>query len=396
MIAHPSNSCDPQELTLGIVTDIHHWRDAEGRLCSFGPYVREIDIWNRIFGKTVIAGGVGKGPMPDFCLPYARQDIIFIPIFHVPGSSFLNRLKRVINIPMIAINVFRLIGQVDFIHLRSPSFSILISLFLLRFTRKARIAKWAGEFSPWRGEPVTSRIQRTLFKFRFLRGPVMVYGDHTTPHLVPFFPAAMSTEELDRAINLSATTPHKDAAIILMVGRLVEAKGFDLGIRALGRLAILAPGLKWRAVVIGEGIMLNDLYDLAQRQGIGELIEFAGGKPFDEVLEFFAQADVLLMPGQLEGFAKVLIEACASRTIPVATNVGLSPWILDYGRRGILSSPEPEDLGQALYAALTMSPERRQEMVNRGTEWVKGLTLEEFEKQLRMLIEQTQRGTYAS
>ena len=381
-----SSKSNPKNLTIGIVTDIHHWYDSDGRLCSFGPYVREIDLWSNIFGKVIIAGGVGRGPMPNYCQPYLRQDLKFIPIYHVPGNSWLNRLKRIINIPRIAIGTGRIIKSSDLIHLRMPSFSSLIAMVLLRLTNKARIAKWASEFAPWRGEPVTSQIQRILLKNNFLSGPVMVYGSHTEPHLVSFFPAAMTNAELQNVLELSGKHPCEGDALILMVGRLVEAKGFDLGIQSLSALALRNPALPWRAIVIGEGRMREPLEHLSVQGGISDRVEFVGGKSFAEVLSFFARADVLLMPGQLEGFSKVLIEACASGTIPVATDVGLSPWILDNGKRGFLAKPNPDELSEKLEMALTITSAKRNELIKQGMEFAANLTLESFENKVRTLI----------
>lgn len=373
-------------LTLGIISDIHYWKNQDGRLFSFGPYVREVDIWNRIFGKTIVAAGKGQGPIPNHSLPHEDLTMEYVPLYHIPGCSWTNRLKRIFNIGSIALVVSQVIRKSDIIHLRTPSFSCLIAMLLLLFSTKPRIAKWAGIFRPVDGEQFTSRLQRLFLKAGWLRGPVMVYGQHKEPHLVSFFPAAMTRAELDRLLSLSNPKVFSPPWRILMVGRMVELKGFDLALKALAHLNLNHPDLHWKAILVGEGSYLEALKTLAKDHGISDQVEFTGGKTFQQVLDYYRAAHVLLMPGQKEGFAKVLIEASASYTIPVATDVGLSPWILGFGSRGILSAPDYISFSHAIARALTLSSEEREKMQAAGQEWLNELSLDKFEENLRKLL----------
>jgi glycosyltransferase involved in cell wall biosynthesis len=373
-------------MTLGIISDIHHWEGEDGRFFSFGPYVREIDIWNKIFGKTIIAAGKGQGPMPNHSLAYEDLSVEFVPFNHFGGSSWTNRLRRVFNIVPIALTVMQVIRRSDVIHLRTPSFSCLIAMILLLFSRKPRIAKWATIFDPSNDEQFTLRLQRLFLKAGLFRGPVMVYGQHKEPHLVSFFPAAMTRAEEDTLLALSQGKAFSPPWRILMVGRMLEIKGFDLGLKALAHLKLHHPDIHWNAVLIGEGAYLEALKTLAEELGISDQVEFAGGKEFQEVLDYYRTSHVLLMPGQREGFPKVLIEASASHTIPIAADAGLSAWILGYGSRGILSAPDHISFSNAIARALTLSSEEREAMQAAGQEWLNELTLEKFAEHLRKLL----------
>jgi glycosyltransferase involved in cell wall biosynthesis len=373
-------------LTLGIISDIHHWKDPDGRLCSFGPYVREIDIWNRIFGKTIVAAGKGRGPMPHHSLPHADRKMEYVPLYHVPGNSWANRLRRIIHIPTIALTVMKVIRKSDVIHLRTPSFSCLIAMILLLFSSKPRTAKWATIFGPFENEQFTLRLQRLFLKAGLLKGPVMVYGQHQEPYLVSFFPAAMTRAELDELLALSRDKAFSPPWRILMVGRMVDLKGFDLGLKALAHLNAHHPEIHWQATLVEEGSHLEALKTLARELGISDHVEFAGGKTFQQVLDYYRTAHVLLMPGQKEGFAKVLIEASASHTIPVAADVGLSAWILGFGSRGILSAPDPISFSNAIARALTLSPDERETLQAAAQEWLNTVSLEKFEENLRNLL----------
>lgn len=373
-------------LTLGVISDIHHWKSQDGRLFSFGPYVREIDIWNRIFGKTIVTAGKGQGPIPNHSLPYEDLSVEYVPLYHVPGCSWTNRLRRIINIGPIALAVMQVIRKSDVIHLRTPSFSCLIAMILLLFSRKPRIAKWAGIFGPLDGEQFTSRLQRLFLKAGLLRGPVMVYGQHKDPHLIPFFPAAMTRAESDQLLSLSQGKTFSPPWRILMVGRMVEFKGFDLGLKALAHLKLHHPDIYWNTILVGEGSYQAELKTLTRELGISDQVEFVGGKSFQEVLDYYRTAHVLLMPGQKEGFPKVLIEASASHTIPIATDAGLSAWILGFGSRGILSAPDHISFSNAIARGLTLSSDEREAMHAAGREWLDELSLEKFAENLRNLL----------
>ncbi len=373
-------------LTLGIISDIHHWKNQDGRLSSFGPYVREIDIWNRIFGKTIVTAGEGQGPMPNHSLPYEDLSVEFVPFYHIGGCSWTNRLRRVFNIVPIALAVMQVIRKSDVIHLRTPSFSCLIAMILLLFSRKPRIAKWATIFDPSNDEQFTLRLQRLFLKTGLFRGPVMIYGQHQEPHLIPFFPAAMTRAESDELLALSQGKAFSPPWRILMVGRMVAIKGFDLGLRALAHLKSHRPDLHWNAVLIGEGSYLEALKTLAAELGISDQVEFVGGKTFQEVLDYYRTAHVLLMPGQKEGVPTVLIEASASHTIPIAADAGLSAWVLGFGSRGILSAPDHISFSNAIARALTLSSDERETIQAAAQEWLDEVSLEKFAENLKNLL----------
>lgn len=72
-------------------------------------------------------------------------------------------------------------------------------------------------------------------------------------------------------------------------------------------------------------------------------IHFFGIKPHNEVPRYLNEAKFLILPSVTEGLPKVLLEAMACGTIPIATSVGAIPDIIRHGENGfLLSTDSPE------------------------------------------------------
>lgn len=130
----------------------------------------------------------------------------------------------------------------------------------------------------------------------------------------------------------------------LFVGRLVEKKGLEAGLRALADARVDYP---WRLTVIGDGPLRVRLSGVAEHLGIGARVEFMGSRTLDETRAALDAHDVLLQPsrtapdGDGEGGAPTIIleaQACGipvvSTThddIPHVTVPGESAWLAPEG-----------------------------------------------------------------
>lgn len=101
--------------------------------------------------------------------------------------------------------------------------------------------------------------------------------------------------------------------LIVTVGALIARKGQALVIEALAALP------EATLVLIGDGPERKALQALAGQLGLGSRVRFAGAVPAQQVARLVAAADVMMLPTQSEGLANVWIEALASGT-PVVTS----------------------------------------------------------------------------
>ena len=112
--------------------------------------------------------------------------------------------------------------------------------------------------------------------------------------------------------------PDDDAALVVMVSRLVEQKGVDLVLPALDLLG----GLPAQLALLGDGD--QDLADVLEFAAVQEPGRFAFRQGFDDRLAhlLFAGGDLLLMPSRFEPCGLAQMQAMRYGTVPVVTDVG--------------------------------------------------------------------------
>ena len=100
---------------------------------------------------------------------------------------------------------------------------------------------------------------------------------------------------------------------LVAAGRLSAEKGFDLLIEALAALGNPAIYL----YILGEGVLLNELKQLAIVRGVADNIEFVGfqSNPY----AWLARADAFVLSSRYEGLPNVVLEALACGTPVIAT-----------------------------------------------------------------------------
>jgi N-acetyl-alpha-D-glucosaminyl L-malate synthase BshA len=111
-----------------------------------------------------------------------------------------------------------------------------------------------------------------------------------------------------------------------------------------------------KLLLLGDGPDRSPAEWLAVQKGIHEDVIFLGKR--EQVYEKLAIADVLLSPSELESFGLAALEAMASEVVPVATNVGGVPEVIEHGKSGFLANVGDIDT-MARYAVDILRDESR-------------------------------------
>jgi len=88
-------------------------------------------------------------------------------------------------------------------------------------------------------------------------------------------------------------------------------------------------------MLIGDGPDRSRAEWLAMEKGIHDKVIFLGKQ--DLVHEKLVLADLMLLPSELESFGLAALEAMACEVVPVATDVGGLPEVIENGRTGFLA-----------------------------------------------------------
>jgi colanic acid/amylovoran biosynthesis glycosyltransferase len=144
---------------------------------------------------------------------------------------------------------------------------------------------------------------------------------------------------------------------LLTVARLVEKKGIDVALRALGSLRDELPGIRYE--VIGDGPLRAELGSLAVSLGIADRVRFAGAVTNDAVQQAMRDADLFVLPsltapsGDEEGTPTVLFEAAYAGLPVLATRHAGIPDVVADGESGVLvEENDPAALADGLRTVL--------------------------------------------
>jgi glycosyltransferase involved in cell wall biosynthesis len=209
---------------------------------------------------------------------------------------------------------------------------------------------------------------------------VTVQGAELAEHYRAGAGAVLSiAESIVRAADLvpGPTEPDPSGRIeLLTVGRLETEKNPLLLVEALARLETERPG-RYRLTWVGRGPLEESVLARARELGVDGLIELHGYVPFHAgLLDLYRRADVFVHVSLSEGLPKVLIEAFASGTPVVATDVGGVRAAVDDGRAGLLVPPAELEALVGAILRVTEDVALRNRLVARGSELARELTME--------------------
>jgi colanic acid/amylovoran biosynthesis glycosyltransferase len=134
---------------------------------------------------------------------------------------------------------------------------------------------------------------------------------------------------------------------LMMVGRMVEKKGFEYAIRAVAKLN--ASGKNLTLDLYGDGPQKTGLQELAKDLNTGDSIRFNGYQPVDDVIAQYSQHSLLLAPsvtatdGDMEGLPNTILEAMASGTPVISTKHAAIPEAVVHNQTGFLAEERDTD-----------------------------------------------------
>lgn len=213
-----------------------------------------------------------------------------------------------------------------------------------------------GDVYSFKGIPVIPN----LIKFALKRSTFCTVNSQATRNQVLKFSKNSSIKVVPMGVDLKEFHPGnynekfkapfgEKNLLLLGVGRLAEKKGFKYLIEAMPLILQEIPSAK--LVIIGFGPQKARLENQIQQLELASSISLIGGKTGKELQDWFASADIFIGPsiitadGDTEGQGVVFLEAMASGTAVIASDVG---GIKDAVRDNISGLLVPEKNPQAI------------------------------------------------
>lgn len=151
--------------------------------------------------------------------------------------------------------------------------------------------------------------------------------------------------------------PHENAEpILLHISNFRPVKRVLDCVRVLAELRKRIPA---RLRMVGDGPERGPAEKLAQDLGVADAVEFPG--KCSNIAGTIADADLLLLPSELEAFGLVALEAMASGVPVIATNVGGIPEVVTDGVDGYLCNVgDVEAMAERAFTLLSNRAQRNQ------------------------------------
>ena len=156
--------------------------------------------------------------------------------------------------------------------------------------------------------------------------------------------------------------------------------------------ALVRDKMAAKLVMVGDGPDRSAAEWLAVRRGVEKDVLFLGKQ--DRIYEALAQADLFLLPSELESFGLAALEAMACEVPVIATNVGGVPEVVTHGEDGYLV-PVGDVAAAAKHAVeLLAAPERAREMgkkarVNARRRYCSNDVIPRYEAYYRRVLERS-------
>jgi glycosyltransferase involved in cell wall biosynthesis len=152
---------------------------------------------------------------------------------------------------------------------------------------------------------------------------------------VPMFSYPIPPPRVARQPNRSFSSPLR----FLFIGRFTEGKGPLLLLNALADTGSV------HATLAGGGPLLAAAQQLAAKKHMTQRVQFPGEIPYSQLPALYGEHDILVLPSQsgssrllplAEGTPRVLLEGMTHGLVPLASQAGGIPAVIEHERNGLL------------------------------------------------------------
>ena len=153
---------------------------------------------------------------------------------------------------------------------------------------------------------------------------------------------------VDRAAGRAKIGVSPETKLVMYAGRFDERKGIETLVRAIAKNEVKRHE-NLKLMIVGgstpgerDGIEKNRIASIVKELNIEDITEFVGRVQHEDLAYYYAAADVCVVPSYYEPFGLVAIEAMASRTPVIASDVGGLKFSVVDGETGLLVPPQDE------------------------------------------------------
>lgn len=371
--------------TLAIFTLVVH-KEHEGRYYGYAPYVSEMDMWNSHFEKVIVVGPFSTSKeIEKIDLNYSHDNLslVKVPVFNIKsiGSIF----SLLFSLPNMMYKMYKVMKAADYLHFRCPSnVSAVAAVVQILFPKTPKSTKYAGNWDPNSNQPIGYRFQKWLLANRALTKnmKVLVYGDWNSKSksVVPFMSATYrDNEKVDLKIK-----DYSKRLKFVFIGAMVIGKRPMLTVQIIK--ALLDKGIDAELHMFGDGNLIEDVQSYVEKNKLSNFVKIYGNRDKETIKMCLLDAHFSILPSKSEGWPKAIAEGMFFGAIPISTQISCLPWILDYGKRGILIDDELERATETIIDELNKGNEYLNELSRKSLEWAQQYTIDRLAQEIERTI----------
>jgi glycosyltransferase involved in cell wall biosynthesis len=366
-----------------IITHVPHIQ-LQNQYFAYSPYVNEMNVWLKYIDELIIVAPIKNAEITAIECSYNSNDIQFVSINPISLLGLRAVLNAILKAPKISWQIFKAMNQADHIHLRCPgNIGLLGCLVQVLFPKKPKTAKYAGNWDPKAKQPWSYRLQKWILSNTFLTRniQVLVYGEWagSTKNIKPFFTATyLEADKVPlKSLNLKATIH------FVFVGTLVQGKNPFYAIQLVE--ALYKNGYDVFLNMYGEGIERNFLENYIATNSLDNFIKINGNQNQETIKNAYQKSHFVILPSKSEGWPKAVAEGMFWGCLPIATPVSCVPFMLDYGKRGLLLQMNLEQDIQQLEVLFTNESVFKSKR-EKASHWSRNYTLDLFEGEIKKML----------
>jgi glycogen(starch) synthase len=219
---------------------------------------------------------------------------------------------------------------------------------------------------------ITNRSQQVIACSAYMREQIAdIFG--AAEERITVIPNGIDPLDLPRPdpaelVRLRGEFAGPDERLVLLIGRLVYEKGFQLALEAMPQVIEAVPGTRF--LVAGSGTHEEELKRQAEELGLMEHGTFLGWIGDDVLHTLYAIADLTVVPSIYEPFGLVALEAMASGCPCIVADTGGLREVVTHEEAGLrFAARDPEALAEVAIRVLS-DPELEARLIAEAKEHV--------------------------
>jgi len=334
--------------------------------------------------EIIIVAPVSVNEIRSIDASYSNSNIKLIAIPNFDITSIKNIIRSILVIPKICDSIYKVMKQVNHIHLRCPgNIGLLGCIVQVFFPSKIKTAKYAGNWDPNSKQPLTYKLQKWILGNTLLSKniKVLVYGKWPkhTKNSMPFFTASYHKHEIEEIAKKDLNSHIK----LLFVGAFSIGKQPLLSLRATHKL--LKRGFDVSLDMYGNGSEFEKVKKYIDDHQLHKMIKLHGNQSKEVVKRAFQNSHFLIFISKSEGWPKVIAESMFWSCLPISTKVSCVPAMLDNGHRGALINGNLDEVVEKIEDYIAHK-KRYAAHVENAKKWSQQFTLDTFEKAIKELL----------